>query len=355
MDMVSLIITNHLFYLKKVMLTVLLTGLMLFVPIAAVLLTGHIKGLADRPLQSLQTELVLQNDREGKKAEEVRTTGIILPFNLQPFLPGSTKEKLNNISEIRQHSTALVLWQFDLDNTRTIIALNRDEPQVGLRRIESFLMPGGRFFSDNAANEVILERHFAKLYKYELNRDFELAGQQYRIIGIVDFKEQSNLSTASIFLPYETGLKIAGLKEPVINQVFLSLRSSSDIAAVSKKAEALLPGYSIITKDSLLKNLSSFNQLLYRFGSYFVMTIIPLSLLLVVWILKIYRLDFRYQTEILKTIGWPKKDMSAWSMIDISIIVGAGLLLALAMTMVLTRSVLPGLQAAPILQQGFKL
>jgi len=355
MDLVRIILRNQFFHLKKVLLTVFLVGLMFFVPAASMLLTGHIKGLAERPLQSLQTELILQNDRGGKNAEDIRTTGIMLPFNLQPFPLLIAREKLNSVGEIKQYSSALVLWQFDLNNTRTIIALNTEEPQMGLRRIESFLMPGGRFFSSNDASEVILERHFAKLYKYDVNKEFELAGENYKIVGTVDFKEQSNLSTASIFLPYKTGLRVSNQKEPVINQVFLSLNSASDMATVGKKAEGLFPGYSLITKDNLLKNLSSFNQFIYRFGSLFVMTVTPISLLLVVWILKMYRLDFRYQTEILKTMGWPRKDVFSWLFYDTSIMVCAGLILATVLMFLLSWEVLPRLQTAPILNQGFKL
>jgi cell division protein FtsX len=355
MRMTGIILRNQLFHIRKVLLAVFLTGLMLFIPIAAVVLTDHIKWLAERPLQSLQTELILQNDRSGSKAEDIRTTGIILPFNLQAFSLGTLRERLSTINEIRSFSSALVLWQFDLNNTRTIITLNTEEPQVGLRKIESFLLPGGRFFSSNAAQEVILERHFAKLYRYEVNGAFELAGRMYTIAGIVDFKEQSNLSTASIFLPYETGLQLSGHKDPLVNQVFISLRSSSDMTAVSRSVEALFPGYSLVTKDSLLKNLSSFNQFLYRFGTAFVLTILPVSLLLIVWVLKIYRLDFNYQTDILRTLGWPKRNIFLWRFFDTAVIAGAGLVLALVLAVLLSAGFLPMLQNAPILDQGFKL
>jgi tetrahydromethanopterin S-methyltransferase subunit F len=299
--------------------------------------------------------LILQNDRNGSNAEEIRTTGIILPFHLPAFPLDATRGKLQAISEIKQYSSALVLWQFDLNNTRTLVALDTDEPQVGLRRIESLLMPEGKYFSGNAAREVILERHFAKLYKYEVNSAFELAGQTYRVVGIVDFKEQSNLSTASVFLPYETGLKLARQETPVVNQVFISLQSSADMSAVSRSVENVFPGYSLITRDSLLKNLSSFNQFLYRFGSVFVLTILPVSLLLILWILKIYRLDFKYQVDILKTIGWPKKDVLTWLFYDTAIVAGAGLVLAVVLVFILYETFLPTLGSAPILNQGFKL
>jgi cell division protein FtsX len=355
MTLFGIVLRNQAFHCQKVSLTVLLTGLMLFAPIASVLMTRHIRSLAEKPLQSLNTELILQNDRSDAAADKIRTAGIILPFNLNPFLLPETREKLNMVHEINQYSTALVLWQFDLNNTRTIIAINCDDPQVGLRKIESFLMPGGRFFSGNKAQEVILERHYAKLYRQEVNQPFDLAGKRFIIVGIVDFKEQSNLNTASIFLPYKTGLRLSKQQIPVINQVFLSLHSSSDRETVSRKAETLFPGFSLITKDSLLKNLSSFNKFLYRFGSYFMMIVIPLSLLLAAWIIKIYQLDLSYQTDILKIIGWPRKELFRWRLYDTAVIAFSGLCVAFVLSVPLSSIVLPMLTTAPVLDQGFRL
>ncbi len=355
MTLFGVVFRNQVFHYQKVSLTVLLTGLMFFAPVASLMMTRHIRTLAEKPLQSLNTELILQNDQTGTAAEKIRTTGIILPFNLNSFPLAETREKLKTVSEINQFSTALVLWQFDLNNTRTIIALNCDDPQVGLRKIESFLMPGGRFFSGNNAEEVILERHYAKLYRHEVNQPFDIAGERFTIVGIVDFKEQSNLNTASIFLPYKTGLRLSKQQTPVINQVFLSLHSSSDSKIVSRKAEALFPGFSLITKDSLLKNLSSFNKFLYRFGSYFMMIVTPLSLLLAAWIIKIYQLDLSYQTDILKIIGWPRKELFRWRLYDTTVLLSLGLCVALVLSVLLSSIVLPMLTTAPVLDQGFKL
>ncbi len=355
MTLFGIILRNQVFHYQKVSLTILLTGLMFFAPIASVLMTRHIRSLAEKPLQSLNTELILQNDHTDTPAEKIRTTGIILPFNLIPFPLAETRKKLDMVHEINQYSTALVLWQFDLNNTRTIIAVNCDDPQVGLRKIESFLMPGGRFFSGNNAPEVILERHYAKLYRQEVNQPFDLAGERFTIAGIVDFKEQSNLNTASIFLPYNTGLRISKQQTPVINQVFLSLHSSSDRETVSKKAMNLFPGYSLITKDSLLKNLSSFNKFLYRFGSYFMMIVTPLSLLLAAWIIIIYQLDLSYQTDILKIIGWPRKELFRWRLYDTAVLLFSGLCVAFVLSAFLSLIVLPMLTISPVMDQGFRL
>jgi len=355
MALLRMIISNQMFYLKKIVLVVMLAGLMLFLPAASVILINHSKGLAEKPLETLETELILQYDKVNRDAKDVKTQGIILPFSLKQMPLDAVSEKLAGISELNGFSTALVLWDFNLQNTKTLIAVRTEEPLTGMRKIESLLMKGGNFFSGDDAQEVIIERHFAKLFGYDTGKDFELRGEKFKIVGLVDFKEQSNLSSASIFLPYGTALRLAGLKEPVVNQAFLSLKSSKDMSSVSKRIEGLFPGVSLITKDSLYKNLSGINKLLYRFGRYFLLIIVPVSLLLLIWILKMHRLDFSYQTELLRTIGWQKKDIFLWGFYDIAVIMSAAVIIAVALAVILKWQVLPNIASATLLDTGVAL
>ena len=206
--MISLILRNILFYRKSFLITIILTAIILFIGAASFVFTAHVKQLADKPLRSLQTELILQEDNANKNPTDVKTTGVILPFNLGSFPKTSVKDKIASIPDVKSVSTALILWQFDIKNNRTIVALDISEPRVGLRNIESFLMPGGKFFTANDSSEVILERHFATLFGYKMGQDYIISGKQYKIIGLVDFQEQSNLANAQIFIPYLTALQI---------------------------------------------------------------------------------------------------------------------------------------------------
>lgn len=355
MELLRMVISNQLFYLKKVVLVVMLAGLMFFLPAASVILVKHARGLAEKPLETLETELIFQYDRVNRDSKDIRTQGIILPFNLNPMPLTIVSEKLSDIKELKAFSTALVLWDFDLRDTRTMIAVRKEDPLTGMRKIESLLMKGGSFFSDNEAREVILERHFAKLFGYDTGKDFDLRGERLKIVGLVDFKEQSNLSSASIFLPYGTALRLAGLKEPVVNQAFLSLKSSKEISSAAKTIEGLFPGVSLITKDNLYKNLSGINRLLYQSGRYFLLIVFPVSLLLMAWILKMHRLDFSYQTDILRTIGWRKKDVFLWGFYDITVIAAGAVLIAVILSFILKWQVLPNLSNTPLLDMGVTL
>lgn len=354
MTLPGMVLRNLLFHRKKTLPVVLLCGLFLLLPAASWLLVRQIAILADRPLAALDTELILQHDAEGKAAATVRTRGLVEPFNLHRFERDEASGKLAALKGIARYSTALVLWQFDPQNTLTVVGLDPADPPVGMRKIESLLFKG-RFFSSGQAEEVILERHFAKLFGHNPGGSFKLAGRELTIVGLVDFTEQSNLSNAAVFLPYDTALALAGLKERAINQVFIALAGASDVRGVSSDLARAFPGFSLISRDSLYKNLSAFNRMIYRGGHLFVLLVLPLSLLLLFWVLKMHRLEFTGQTEILQILGWPGRDLRCWQILDLGYLLVGGMLLAGILSVLLHLMVLPHLQIAPLLDQGFQL
>lgn len=350
----GIVLQNLIFHRKKTLPVVLLAGLLLLLPAASWLLVRQITTLADRPLAALNTELIMQRDSGAKDAATVRTRGLVEPFNLHPFDRDKAESGLAAIKGIDRYSTALVLWQFDPQNTLTVVGLDPADPPVGLRKIESLLFKG-RFFSDSQAEEVILERHFAKLYGHKPGGSFNLAGRDLAIVGLVDFTEQSNLSNAGVFLPYDAALNLSGQKERVVNQIFIALASSADVRGVSRELGTVFPDFSLISRDSLYKNLSAFNRLIYRGGHLFVLLVLPLALLLLSWLLKMHRLEFTGQTTILRILGWPKNDLRRWQALDLGYLLAGGLLLAGIMSVAIYFLLLPHLQIAPLLDQGFNL
>ena len=340
------------FYRKSFLITTILTAIILFTGAASFVFTAYIKELADKPLRSLQTELILQEDSANKDPADVKTAGVILPFNLGSFPKTSVKDKISSMPDIKSVSTALILWQFDINNNRTIVALDVNEPRVGLRNIESFLMPGGKFFSANDSSEVILERHFATLFGYKVGQDYVISGKKYKIIGLVDFQEESNLANAQIFMPYLTGLKILDEKEGVVNQVFISLRSASKLSSVKDRLSAEFPSFSILSKDSLLKNLSGLNQMFYRFGTYFEIGMALVTLILVAFGIKLRRLEYGYQTDIFRILGWPGNKIKKWVIFDYSLVLFASALLALVLILILWWQIPFIVKIGPVINYG---
>jgi predicted lysophospholipase L1 biosynthesis ABC-type transport system permease subunit len=355
MGLPIIVLRNQVFYGKKTLPVVLLCGLILLIPVASLLMVRHITDLANRPLSSLDTELILQNDFGGKEAASVRTKGLMEPFNLHHFNKEEAKKRLASINGIKQYSTALVLWQFDPQNTLTAVGLDLDDPLVGMRKVQRLLTKGGHFFKNNRTDEVILERHFATLFGHKPGGLFRLAGRDLTIIGLVDFTEQSNLSNAAVFLPYETALSLSQQEEHVINQIFISLVSSKDIKSVSEAVSSAFPDFSLINRDTLYKNLSAFNQLIFKGGNFLILLVTPISILLSLWVLKMHRLEFADQTDLLRIMGWSKKDLRFWHVLDMGYLLAGGSLIAGILSLIIQVALLPHLQIGPLLDQGFQL
>ena len=355
MSLAAIVFSNHLFYAKKIVPVILICSLILLIPAASILLVGRIRDLADKPLAALNTELILQYDKGDKEAAGVRTTGLMEPFNRHSFAKESTLQQLMAIPGIKECASALVLWQFDPQNTLSVVGIDPAEPMVGFRKVEKLLTKGSRFFSSSNAEEVLLERHFATLFGYKPGTMFPLAGHHLKIVGLVDFKEQSNLSNAAVFLPYETALTLSGEKKRVINQIFLSLKSSTDIGQVSKAVSLSFPNFSMISKDSLYKNLSALNRLIYRSGHFVIITVFPLALLLLYWALKLHRLEYAEQLDILRVLGWPRSYLRRWLVLDTCYLLIGAITVAAILTASIYWGVLPQLKVAPLLDQGFHL
>ncbi len=353
--MIKIVIKNLFFYWRKVLLLAGLVSFLLFLGFSSFLFVSKIKKSADAPLQSLQTEIILEQDQADKEASAVKTSGVIEPFNLASFPRQETVQKLLAIKGVSQVSSALLLWQFDIKNNRTIVGLDVNDPKVGLRKIEDLLMPGGRFFSNNDAPEVILERHFAKLFGYRLKGNYPINGQSYKIVGIVDFKEESNLSNAQVFMPYNSALHLAGKGEPVANQIYISLANASSLPRAQEEIKKAFPQFSVITKDRLLKNLSSFHRLVYRFGDYLATGVAFLALILVVWILKIGRMELGEQAKILRSMGWPQSRLRQWAAVEIGAIIVLSLLFCLVLLAIFYWGVLPRIKGEVLMDQNFKL
>lgn len=354
MSLAAIVWSNQLYYSRKIVPVILICGLLLSIPVVSGLLVSHIRTLADKPLAALHTELILQHDQGDKNSAGIRTKGLVEPFNLHSFNYWQAKKQLAAIPGIKEFSTALVLWQFDPKNTLSVVGIDPSEPFVGFRRVEQLLYKG-RFFISGEAREVLLERHFATLFGYKPGTYFNLAGHDLKVVGLVDFKEQSNLSSAAVFLPYETALILSRQSEPVVNQVFLSLASSADIDKVKKAVNRAFPNFSLISKDSLYKNLSAFNQLVYRAGHFIVLAVVPVALLLLVWTLKIHRLEFASQLEVLNVLGWPKSALWQWRFFDICFLLIGAVAVTAAITALTYWGLLPHVKMAPLLDQGFQL
>jgi len=316
--MVTRFVIRHLVYqYRKVIPVILILSLILSLPMVTLLISKQAKVLAQRPLQELNAEVILQKSSSANRLDGLQTGGIIEPFTLTSFSKNSVISQLATIEGVTDISTALLLWKIDITGTLVFAGIDLAEPLMGIRDIDPLLVKEGETFSSDNSAEIILERHFAKLMGYEVGGPYLLNDTELTIINLVDFKETSNINSATGFLPYLTATGLSGVEPGLVNQAFLTLSDGSRVDYLSQTLADLMPDIQVITKDSMYKNLSAYSQFIFNAGNWSVRVLIPAALLFFYWIVRLYQKENRIYLDTLRLIGWPRAYVLQWEITTI--------------------------------------
>jgi hypothetical protein len=330
-----------------------LCGFLLFASIASAILMNHISMQALKPMQALDTELILQKPSAGGKTSGFETGGLITPFGMEVFDFNAARSSAESTGLVKASSSALILWKLDTGGTLVTAGIKKDDPDVGLRKIGSMIFHG-EFFSSDDASEVMLERHYAAFFGYKTGSVYRLSGYDLKVTGIVDFSDQSNLNAASVFLPYETAVKMSGLENNQVNQMYVSLNSAYDTELFTQKTGELplLADFQMITKDSLYKNLRGISGIMLGFGKTVTLVLFGGGVLLCIFLLRIHAYDFRKNSETLRMLGWSAALRKKWTAADTLVILATAALFCAILTILFLYAGLPAVNiAAPSVQE----
>ncbi len=354
--MLTRYVISHLLYqYKKVIPVAIISALILALSLVTFLISEQAKVLALRPLKQLNSEIILQLNSETKAAANLMTTGLIEPFNLTTFSKEAVSNIVNQVDGVAQVSSALLLWKLGPSGTSIFAGIDLSDPNTGMRNINNLLVKPDVTFSSNSALEIILERHFATLMGYKIGDSYELSNTTLTIINFVDFQEESNINSATGFLPYTTATSLSGLDAGVVNQLFLTLNDSSNLAAISKAISEQLPTIQVITKDSMYKNLSAYSQFIFNAGDWSITVLVPIALGLIYWIIRLYQKENRIYIKTLRLIGWPRRYTLQWQISDVAIILCTALIFAVGIALSTQSLFTAGLDQSIVINTGLKL
>jgi len=314
-----MVIKNQLYHYLTVLPIILFFAIFLLAAVDSLVLVNRVNNISRSSLQALQTDLILQSSRTTSD-KNIRPRGLVVPFSLAVFPQRQVITEVKKISYVSRYATTLTLWQMTPKGTITFVGVDPGQAAIGANKARK-LIYRGRFLSGSHGDEIVLERHFSKLFGYHLHQRFKLGDKQLKIVGIIDFKNSSNLNNASAYIPYYTAKAAAGLDKNVVNQVFLHLNRATDIAKIKPLLERKLPALKIISQDSLLKNLSGLNALVYKFGRYFLAAVFIVTGAAVAIGWRFYLADFRGQYQILRIIGWNRAHLRRWQALELAVIV----------------------------------
>ena len=238
-------------------------GIALFVSINAV--SAAYREAVSLPFKNLGADLVVQRPEmravdSGQPAQAMR--GIRLPISSQILAAGDLA-KLRAVPGVDAVSAALLLWEFDRGGFRTIMGVDLAQPSLGPVRVKDWLAKG-RF--PDREGEVVMEKHYAKFHHAQPGDSFTIAGRSFKVVGLLEIKEGSQVAAANIYLPLADAQALLEKGSGGVNTVYLRLKDPSLLDKVKAEIRQGLPGVSIASSDSFLEVMGGVSKISDQFA-----------------------------------------------------------------------------------------
>ena len=111
----------------------------------------------------------------------------------------------------------------------------------------------GTWFTANPVDEVLVYTNYATTKHLKVGGTLTINSKAYKIVGLVSPTLTGNV--ADVYFPLSTMQSLASAPK-YVNEVLVSVKNASDVAAVTKAIKAELPGATVLTSKSLADSVS---------------------------------------------------------------------------------------------------
>ena len=281
-------------------------GIALFVSINAVS-TAYQKAVS-LPFKNLGADLVVQRPEKravDSKQAPLSMRGIRVPFSNQ-VLPAQDLEKLKSIEGVDSMAASLLLWEFDQGGFRTIMGVDLAQPSLGPIKVKEWLKEGR--FPENAG-EVVLEKHYAKFRQTRVGDVFSIANRSFKVVGLLEIKEGSQIASANIYLPLEDAENLIEGETKGVNIVYLHLKTPSLLTQVKTRISKELSGVSITSSDSFLELMGGVSKISDQFSLLASIIALGGAIFLIIKTMLSNLVERSSEIGILKAVGWTERDV----------------------------------------------
>jgi len=168
----------------------------------------------------------------------------------------------------------------------------------------------GTWFTANPADEVLVYTNYATTKKLKVGGTLTINSKSYKVVGLVSPTLTGNV--ADIYFPLSTMQSLASAPG-YVNEVLVSVKSSSDVAAVTALIKKELPGATVLTSkqlaDSVSGSLNNAHKLANDLGGVLAIVVL-LAAFLIAGLLTLSSVAKRVR-EIgsLRAIGWTRGEV----------------------------------------------
>jgi ABC-type antimicrobial peptide transport system permease subunit len=168
----------------------------------------------------------------------------------------------------------------------------------------------GTWFTGSPADEVLVNTAYASTKGLEVNGTVTINSKSYKIVGLVSPTLTGNVS--DIYFPLSTMQSLASAPN-YVNEVLVSVKSASDVAAVTAAIKKELPGATVLTSKTLAEvasgSLNNAHKLANGLGGILAIVVL-LAAFLIAGLLTLSSVAKRVR-EIgsLRAIGWTRGEV----------------------------------------------
>jgi ABC-type lipoprotein release transport system permease subunit len=168
----------------------------------------------------------------------------------------------------------------------------------------------GTWLTSNSSHEVLVYTEYATTKDLKVGGTLTINSKGYKIVGLVSPTLTGNV--ADIYFPLSTMQSLASAPN-YVNEVLVSVKSASEVAAVTKTTKAELPGATVLTSktlaDSVSGSLSNAHKLANDLGGVLAIVVL-LAAFLIAGLLTLSSVAKRVR-EIgsLRAIGWTRGEV----------------------------------------------
>ena len=186
------------------------------------------------------------------------------------------------------------------------MGVDLDQPSLGPVKVKEWLKEG-RFPAN--PGEVVLEKHYAKFHQARLGDAFPVGGRSFKVVGLLDIKEGSQIASANIYLSLKEAQTLVAEEAKGVNLVYLRLKNPSLLSQVKTQIAKEMSGVSVTSSDSFLELMGGVSKISDQFSLLASLVALGGAIFLIIKTMLSNLVERSREVGILKAVGWTGKDV----------------------------------------------
>jgi putative ABC transport system permease protein len=277
-------------------------GIALYVSLAA--LSDGYSRLIQLPFARLAADVTIQKSSGSQSREQ--TGNIRIPLSNQP-IDEDQIATVKSLKGIKVMTATLLLWEQSRKGLTVISGIDPTASSIGPARVQGWVETG-RPLGDQRG-EALMEKHFAKFHRKKIGDKIALGGHSFTIVGLVEQKEGSTVSSSNVYISIEAAREIAGLPQGAANMIFATLEPGVAPEVVRKGLAGVIPGAILSTSDNIGDMMKGFNKIAGEFSTMMQYLALLFAAIISYKIFSGSVNERAWEIGLMKTVGWRRRDV----------------------------------------------